>query len=286
MQYSGRSPAVVNARRIMFIRITNKQTLSHNFTTHPWPPVRNLLVDLFNESAKVHTIHALFEADVFLLMQKLKKKQQEKRQGISINAFIIYSLARSLAENPEMTAMRWGKKKLLIFDEIDILTIVERRIKGQQSIPVGVVIKNAGNKTFDEMNELLRSYQKADITGLPSVKERRKLLSYPAFIRRWMIRRISNDPFLFKKYYGNAAVSSLSISSGNRAWWGIPMTASTLCLMPAGIYKKVVMQDGVPVERDFMSFTFSFNHDVIDGAPASRFARDFMKRFEEGHGLD
>ncbi len=111
-------------------------------------------------------------------------------------------------------------------------------------------------------------------------------MRYPAFIRRIIFRRISRNPFLFKKYYGVAAVSSLSTVTGHRSWWGIPITAAPVCLMPTGLYKKVVLENGVAVEHDFISITMSMNHDIIDGAPATRFGKELVERLENGYGID
>ncbi|MFN2167693.1 MAG: 2-oxo acid dehydrogenase subunit E2, partial [Anaerolineae bacterium] len=38
--------------------------------------------------------------------------------------------------------------------------------------------------------------------------------------------------------------------------------------------------------REFLSLTMSFDHDIVDGAPAARFARRFTELLEQGWGLE
>lgn len=259
--------------------------MSTKHTILPWPDIRNLMTEHFEISSKAHTIHALFETDITYLSALIKTRQKELGKGLSINAYIIYLLAQELNQNRQMLTFRYGKRKMVIFDEIDIFTVVERRFKNGSSVPLGTIIRNAAAKSFLEINDLLRHYQKATPQEIPGVNERRKLLKYPGFIRRWFFRRIDKNPFLFKKYCGTAAVSSLSIDMGTRAWWGIPISASPICIMPSGFYKRVVMENGIPVEKKFMSMTASLNHDIIDGAPAKRFINTFVQKLESAYGL-
>jgi len=37
--------------------------------------------------------------------------------------------------------------------------------------------------------------------------------------------------------------------------------------------------------REYLCVTISFDHDVVDGAPAARFTRQFKELIERGYGL-
>jgi pyruvate/2-oxoglutarate dehydrogenase complex dihydrolipoamide acyltransferase (E2) component len=39
------------------------------------------------------------------------------------------------------------------------------------------------------------------------------------------------------------------------------------------------------VTKEHLSLTISFDHDLVDGAPAARFLRDFTNEIEEGRML-
>ena len=53
-----------------------------------------------------------------------------------------------------------------------------------------------------------------------------------------------------------------------------------------GIGEKIVLVDEHIAARDFLSLTISFDHDIIDGAPAARFTQRLKELIESGYGLD
>ena len=53
-----------------------------------------------------------------------------------------------------------------------------------------------------------------------------------------------------------------------------------------GIGEKPGVVDGHIAIRDYLSLTLSFNHDLIDGTPAARFATRLKDLIESGYGLD
>ena len=79
---------------------------------------------------------------------------------------------------------------------------------------------------------------------------------------------------------------------GSGAGWGIPLTDYTLCLTIGGIARRpgvVREREGERGERiearDFLSLTISVDHDVVDGAPAARFAQRLKEIIESARVL-
>jgi len=72
---------------------------------------------------------------------------------------------------------------------------------------------------------------------------------------------------------------------GKGAGWGIPITECTLDYTLGGIAEKPGVVDGHIAIRDYLSLTLSFNHDLIDGAPAARFTERLKELIENGYGL-
>ena len=52
-----------------------------------------------------------------------------------------------------------------------------------------------------------------------------------------------------------------------------------------GIAEKPGVVDGRIEIREYLCVTVSFDHDIIDGAPAARFTRQFRELVESGYGL-
>jgi len=53
-----------------------------------------------------------------------------------------------------------------------------------------------------------------------------------------------------------------------------------------GIGEKPGVVDGQIAIRDYLSLTISFDHELIDGAPAARFTQRLKDLIESGYGLD
>jgi pyruvate/2-oxoglutarate dehydrogenase complex dihydrolipoamide acyltransferase (E2) component len=53
-----------------------------------------------------------------------------------------------------------------------------------------------------------------------------------------------------------------------------------------GICEKPGVENHRVEVREYLSVTVSFDHDVIDGAPAARFTQRLRKLIESGFGLD
>lgn len=49
-----------------------------------------------------------------------------------------------------------------------------------------------------------------------------------------------------------------------------------------GISKKVVMNEEVPEKRQYLCYTLSFNHDIVNSAPAVRFEKRFLELRKSG----
>ena len=72
---------------------------------------------------------------------------------------------------------------------------------------------------------------------------------------------------------------------GKSAGWGIPINDHTLDLTLGGIAEKPGVVDGHIAIREYLCMTLSFNHDLIDGAPAARFTERLKDLIESGYGL-
>lgn len=250
------------------------------FKTKDWPPVRNLITDHLNIARRTNLIHSLLEVDITTLRPAL----QRSGKGLTLSTYLMYALAQCLKEHPDMLAMRWGRKKLVVFDDVNMLVIVERK-SPQGPVPVAIVLRAAQNKSLADIAAEIGRAKSTNPLEYEEVRLRRKLLSYPGWIRRLVLRWIDANPLRHDRYYGNVAVTSLVSQSGHRAWWGIPISRAPLCLTPGSVYHKAVFVDGKVEDRLMLGMTISLNHDTIDGAPAKRFITELVKRIERHEDL-
>ena len=88
-----------------------------------------------------------------------------------------------------------------------------------------------------------------------------------------------------EKQFGKGAVMRLG-DSGVDTTIGVISTGSlSLDIALGGIAEKPGVIDGRIEIREYLCVTLSFDHDVIDGAPAARFTQRFKELIETGYGL-
>ncbi len=72
---------------------------------------------------------------------------------------------------------------------------------------------------------------------------------------------------------------------GKGSSWGIPPAAPTLTITVGGISEKPGIIDEHIANREYLSLTISFDHNLIDVAPAASFAGRLRDLIESGYGL-
>ena len=65
----------------------------------------------------------------------------------------------------------------------------------------------------------------------------------------------------------------------------IPHGSATVLLTVGSIVNKVVEIDKKYESREHLCLTVSFNHDIIDGAPASRFMSKLIETIKTGENI-
>jgi pyruvate/2-oxoglutarate dehydrogenase complex dihydrolipoamide acyltransferase (E2) component len=68
--------------------------------------------------------------------------------------------------------------------------------------------------------------------------------------------------------------------------WGIPIGVQPLMFSLGAIAKKAgVIKDTIEI-REILHATILFDHDIIDGAPATRFLAELKVLIETGFGIE
>ena len=95
---------------------------------------------------------------------------------------------------------------------------------------------------------------------------------------------LGRSPHLWKKYGGTVGITAVGMFGKNMGW-GIPISCNTLTLTLGGISEKAGAVDGHIEIREYLCTTISFDHDIVDGAPAARFTTRLKELIESGYGL-
>jgi pyruvate/2-oxoglutarate dehydrogenase complex dihydrolipoamide acyltransferase (E2) component len=245
-------------------------------TTYPYPRLRNFILDVLAEGKRKSIAHILFDAELDEVVEQLTKMRHQGGEPVSLTSYIVKSFACAIAENKRMQAYRFGRSRLIAFDDVDLAILIEREWEGE-AIPVFYLLRAAQHKTVYEISREIRAARETALgtTGPMTALEMHFFL-LPVFLRKVMWFFIRLNPYWFKNLVGTAAVTSMGMYTSGTAV-GLPITPMTLTLSVGTIEKKPVLKDGHLIERDFVHLNLSIDHDIIDGAPLMRFAERFKQ---------
>jgi pyruvate/2-oxoglutarate dehydrogenase complex dihydrolipoamide acyltransferase (E2) component len=248
----------------------------------PNPKIRRWFAAAFRSAQHKPVMHGLVEVDVTRARELLHDHQAQTGESLSFTAFIIACLGKAVDENKAVQAFRKGSRHLIFFDEVDVYTLVERDIAGEIPLMANI-IRAANRKTVGDIHREIRAAQVQDL------EEVRKWLQFqPDLLFRpffWGFSAIGKRyPHVWKKFVGTVGITAVGMF-GKGAGWGIPPALPTLMVTVGGIGQKPVVVDGHLATRDYLSLTISFDHDIVDGAPAARFTKRLKELIESGYGL-
>ncbi len=249
-----------------------------------YPKMRRLEAIAYRSVQHKPMIHGLIEVDVTRARAFLREYKAITGESLSFTAFLIACLAKAVEEHKAVQAIRLGSKHLILFEDVDVYTPIERDLAGQKQI-IPYIIRAANRKTVREIHQEIRAAQVQDVAkaweGL-KVLQWPWLLLLPAFLLMvWMGER---SPQVWKKYRGTVGLTTVGMF-GQGAGWGIPLPSHSLWITVGGIGEKPEVVDGHIAIREYLSLTISFDHETIDGAPAARFTGRLKDLIESGYGL-
>jgi pyruvate/2-oxoglutarate dehydrogenase complex dihydrolipoamide acyltransferase (E2) component len=258
---------------------------SRRYSVRPYSRARQAAQDLEIIQRK-HLIHGLAEVDITGPRGLLAAYRERTGEEISFTAWVVTCVARAVKEQPTVQAYRQGRSHLLVFEDVDITVFIERALPQGRSEVAFHVVRRADAKPLLAIHQELRDAQHSsaqDSSGLPLVQIYDAL---PRFARRMLIRPAKRFPTLWTQVGGTVAVTAVGMFAKDLGGWGIPQTWNTLDVTVGSIARKPGIVDGKVVVREYLSVTASFDHDIVDGAPAARFCVRLAELLESGYGLD
>ncbi len=258
------------------------------YAVRPFSKNRRLLSELYDEYQKKHYMAGYFEVDVTLGRRQIEDFKKRTGERISFTGWIAKCVSEAVREFPEVNAYRWGKKKVVQFEDIDILIMVERRLP-DKVIPVPLSLRRSQAKDLLAISREIRAAQTAPVTEAAQLLERGwkvKLFDLiPRLIRRRILARMLRDPFYIKKQGGLIVLTAVGMYTDTRLWVGGFGGITTVTLALGGITRRLMKQGDEVVEREFLQITAYLDHDLVDGGPATRLQARIVELIESGFGL-
>jgi len=261
-----------------------------SYRIHSYPRSRLATFDVGRIGGSKHHIASFLEIDVTDAKRRVREILRSGGDA-SIMAWLIRSVAVSVARHPEVAAVNTRHLKQIIFDDVDIAVPMERIVNGDKA-PIMTLIRKAESKSVETVAKELREAATRPINGsadyTPAERKNRRMervfFYIPGVLRRVVWRMLMRDPFSIKKNMGSLVITNIGMS-GRTSGWILPKSMHNLSIAMGTIVKKPRVVMGEVAVRDVMNLTIVFDHDVIDGAPAARFADTLVKLMESAEGL-
>ncbi|MFZ6022014.1 MAG: 2-oxo acid dehydrogenase subunit E2, partial [Patescibacteria group bacterium] len=229
-----------------------------------------------------NTIHSMTEVDITIPRLLIKDYYEKTRIKLSFTAYIVTCLATTISKYPQFNSFIKGRK-LVLLDDITISVLIEREIAGE-NVPEPIGILQAQNKKFLQIHEEIRERQKEKYSQLERLSGKKWLRLIPIAILKLLIHSADKNIYMAKKY-GKIAVTAIGMHCKEPIWF-IPHGSATVLITIGSIEQKVIELDNQFVSREHLCLTVSFDHDIVDGAPAARFMNDLINEIKSGKNIE
>ena len=249
----------------------------------PFPRQRRGTVDYMRMAGRRSVVHGLVEFDVTEARRRIRDGESETGERLSFTAFLVSCLARAIDDHPHVQAYRDWRGRIVRFDDVDVNVIVEREVAGE-TLGVPHVISAANRRSLRSIHDEIRTAQTKPEGGRQHPLAALGL-RFPGPVRRQLWRLPQLFPRRWTRIAGTVAVTSVGMFATGGGW-GVSPTNYALQLTVGGIDRKPAVVDEEITPREILCLTVTFDHDVVDGAPAARFVQRLRELVETAHGIE
>lgn len=251
------------------------------YRTERFPKSRRIVVDTGRAARRRHPIHGLIEVDI----TRAYTKMAETESPPSLTSFVVASTGRAVEAVPHVHALRDLRGRLIIFEDVDINVMIEVELEGR-SFPMNHVIRQCNTRTAADIDREIRTIKQLPQSS-PTMDMSAKAVTFlrlPAFIRHRLVGLLHRLPHQQRELAGTVGISSVGMF-GKGGGWGIGFSVQTLNMIVGGVVERPGLVDGQILPRTYLDLSLTFDHDVVDGAPAARFVSTLRQILESAEVL-
>jgi pyruvate/2-oxoglutarate dehydrogenase complex dihydrolipoamide acyltransferase (E2) component len=253
------------------------------------PVGRRIWINVLHLPRPQNVMYGLLEVDVTVPRRIIAAYKARTGETLSFTGFLTYCLAHAVDEEKSVQTYLKGRKQFVLFDDVSVGMMIESKA-GEKPALMGTVIHGANHKSYLDIHREIRAVQSAPVPanrGMPGWFRTLMLLPWPlsVLVRALFAAVIRRDPTIVAAMDGTAAVTAVGMFGEGHSGWGIFPTPQVLGLVVGSIAWKPGVIEGRIEPREILHLTLSFDHDVVDGAPAARFTRRLIELIESGDGL-
>jgi pyruvate/2-oxoglutarate dehydrogenase complex dihydrolipoamide acyltransferase (E2) component len=227
---------------------------------------------------RIVPMHGLVDVDV----TDARRLLAEHDPPLSLTAFVVGSVARAAAEFPEVHAYRNWRGRLVHHHHVDVQTLVE--VPTAQG-PFGLVhvVRDADVRDVADISSELRA-----VKTHPTTTATGRMLEALAPLA-------GRVPGLFCAMYavmgrsvrvhlqtGTVQVTAVGMFAGGGGFAIAPPSLASLLVVVGGLSRRPRVVDEQLAVRDVLDLTVTIDHNIVDGAPATRFGAHLRSLLESG----
>jgi pyruvate/2-oxoglutarate dehydrogenase complex dihydrolipoamide acyltransferase (E2) component len=242
-------------------------------SSRPFPSGRRLVTAAVRAGRRIAPMTGLFQVDITTARRLLA----ETTPPLSLTAYVVACVGRAAANRPEVHAYRDWRGRLVEHRHVDIQVLIEVPTSHGPFALVHVVA-DADLRSVADITAEIRA-----IKAQPAATGNRRLLDTLA-------PALGRIPGLYRSMYavmgrshrvrnaiGTVQVTALGMFADGGGFAIAPPTLASLAVVVGGISKSPVEVDGHIEARELLDLTVSIDHNVVDGAPATRFVADLRR---------
>ncbi len=245
--------------------------------------LRKAAIASASATSRRNTIHNVTEVEISVPRSLMREYQSKGKEAISFTGYIAKCFADTITKYPHFNSFIAGRN-IIYINDIVISILVEREIN-HEIVPEPLVIHNCGNKSLLDIHSEIRGAQRdsGQNKHLGQLSGNSWFRYIPGPFLRAFVRIADKNKKMGTKY-GKLAITSVGMYAKYPIWL-IPHGSATVLLSIGSIHNKPVLINDKVENREHLNLTVSFDHDLIDGAPAARFMNDLISEISSGHSI-
>ena len=209
-------------------------------------------------------------------------------------------VAQAAGEHRRVHGLRQGRRKLIVFDDVDTALAVYRRLTDDESderLPMPFVLRKANERTVAEIGAEVRRAQ-----TLPLAPGEQWLEGQGSSPPAWVLPLAFRAPFALRKWLywepllrsprriGDDGHRHGDLGAGRqplrRHGLGDPVSIHPLVVAIGAVGRRPGLAGELAEPREFVSITVMFDHEVVDGVPVARFLKRLIQLMETANELE
>jgi pyruvate/2-oxoglutarate dehydrogenase complex dihydrolipoamide acyltransferase (E2) component len=273
------------------------------FREVPFAAARTATTDTLRMAERRHHIPVIGEVDVTAAREAIGRAKREGKGDLSFTAWAVSCVARAAGEHRRVHAVRRGRRRLVLFEDVDVALAVFRRLTPTdggdtgERLPMPFVVRRAQDKSVAALSAEIGAARAAPLAPgeqwldphgtVPPPRLLRLAFAAPFALRRWFYwDRLLADPWRVKRTMGTVMVTSVPLTSRSGGGvWAVTGGIHPLVVVLGAVGRRPACVGDEIVPREVLSMTVLFDHDVVDGVPVALFLRRLAELMEGAAGL-